>query len=98
MWQDKVIISDNAIKWRHDFSKHKIVSTYRRIMSLFALLFALLRRRSLSGKLMISKISIKVKEREGVSYVRFAFLQISQEKLFCADIKLSVFDFFISYN
>ena len=29
----------------------------------------------------------------GVSYVRFAFLQISQEKLFCADIELSLFDF-----
>ena len=29
----------------------------------------------------------------GVSYVRFAFLQISQEKMFCADIELSLFDF-----
>ena len=28
-----------------------------------------------------------------VSYVRFAFLQISQEKLFCADIEISLFDF-----
>ena len=28
-----------------------------------------------------------------VSYVRFAFLQISQEKLYCADIELSLFNF-----
>ena len=39
-----------------------------------------------------------MKEREGcsalsASYVRFAFLQISQENLFCADIELSLFDF-----
>ena len=33
-----------------------------------------------------------------VSYVRFAFLQISQEKLFCVDIELPVFGCFISYN
>ena len=39
-----------------------------------------------------------MKEREecsalSASYVRFAFLQISQEKLFCADIELSLLDF-----
>ena len=39
LWQDKVIISDNVIKWRHDFSKHKNVSTDRTITSLFVLLF-----------------------------------------------------------
>ena len=54
------IISDNVIKWRHDFSKHKNVSKDRRITSLFVLLFALLRRRSFSCKLVISKKSINL--------------------------------------
>ena len=58
--QDIVIFFDNVSKWRYDFSKRISVSSDRRIMSLFVLLFALLCHRSFSGKLVISKISINL--------------------------------------